>query len=236
MQTTTTSQRPTQRLLSAQGLTRTYGHGDTAQTVLRGVDFHAAPGEMVAIMGTSGCGKTTLLNCLSGLDKPQSGQVWLGGKEITALKEPKLTRHRARSAGFIFQAYNLIPVLTTEENVMLPLLTQGESETKAKQTAKAVLARLGLAGKERRLPQDLSGGEQQRVAIARALAPRPAVIFADEPTGNLDGERAKDVLVLLRRLNKEHGQTFVIVTHDPRVAAACSRVVHMSNGQVVLRK
>jgi putative ABC transport system ATP-binding protein len=224
--------RGTADLLAAQGVERLYGHGETAQAALRGVDFAARPGDMVAIMGPSGCGKTTLLNCLSGLDRPTAGRVWLGGSEITAMKEPGLTRHRARSAGFIFQAYNLIPVLTAEENVMLPLLTRGDSDADAKSVARTVLAELGLAGKEHRLPQDLSGGEQQRVAIARALAPRPAIVFADEPTGNLDSDRARDVLALLQRANAERRQTFVIVTHDPNVAAICTRVVRMQNGLI----
>ena len=224
---------PSDAVVSARTLTRVYGAGDTAQAALRGVDFDARRGEMVAIMGPSGCGKTTLLNCLSGLDSPTEGRVFLAGREITGMKEPGLTRHRARSAGFVFQAYNLIPVLTAEENVMLPLLTRGEGEGEARRVAREELARLGLAGKEHRLPQDLSGGEQQRVAIARALAPKPQVVFADEPTGNLDQEKARDVLDLLTKANREAGQTIVVVTHDPQVAARCSRVVRMSNGLVV---
>ena len=220
-------------IVSARNLIRVYGSGDTAQAALRGVDFEARRGEMVAIMGPSGCGKTTLLNCLSGLDSPTQGEVVLAGGTLTRMKEPELTRHRARSAGFVFQAYNLIPVLTAEENVMLPLLTRGEGESEARRVARENLAGLGLAGKEKRLPQDLSGGEQQRVAIARALAPRPQVVFADEPTGNLDQEKARDVLDLLTAANREGGQTIVVVTHDPHVAARCSRVVRMSNGLVV---
>ena len=220
-------------LLVARGLERVYGSGATAQAALRGVDFEARAGEMVAIMGPSGCGKTTLLNCLSGLDKPDAGEVWLGGREITALDEPALTRHRARSAGFVFQAYNLLPVLTAEENVSLPLLARGDDEAHARAVARRILGELGLAGKEARLPQDLSGGEQQRVAIARALAPEPAVVFADEPTGNLDADRARDVLNLLTRANRDRGQTFVIVTHDEQVATICSRVVRMHNGSIV---
>jgi putative ABC transport system ATP-binding protein len=220
-------------IVSARNLTRVYGAGDLAQAALRGVDFEARRGEMVAIMGPSGCGKTTLLNCLSGLDTPTAGEVVLAGGRLSAMKEPELTRHRARSAGFVFQAYNLIPVLTAEENVMLPLLTRGEAEAQARRTSRETLAGLGLAGKEHRLPQDLSGGEQQRVAIARALAPRPQVVFADEPTGNLDQEKARDVLDLLTHANREGGQTIVVVTHDPNVAARCSRVVRMSNGLVV---
>ncbi len=221
-------------MVEARGVHRVYGAGELAQAALQGVDFIARRGEMVAIMDPSGCGKTTLLNCLSGLDRPTSGNVLLAGEDLTALEEPRLTRHRARSAGFVFQAYNLIPVLTAEENVMLPLLTRGDKERGARTAARAELARLGLDGKGHRLPQDLSGGEQQRVAIARALVPRPSVVFADEPTGNLDGERAHDVLNLLTQANREQGQTFIIVTHDPNVAKVCSRVVRIESGRIVL--
>ncbi len=219
--------------MEARQVTRVYGSGDAAAAALRGVDLQVAEGEMVAIMGASGCGKTTLLNCLSGLDRPTSGQVILAGRDLTALREPALTRHRARVAGFVFQSYNLIPVLTSEENVLLPLLTRGDEQGAARQRARGALAGLGLAGKERRLPNELSGGEQQRVAIARALAPEPRVVFADEPTGNLDAERAKDVLDLLVSANRERGQTLVVVTHDPRVAERCTRVVRMESGRVV---
>jgi len=219
--------------VEARQVTRVYGSGDAAAAALRGVDLQVAEGEMVAIMGASGCGKTTLLNCLSGLDRPTSGQVILAGRDLTALREPALTRHRARVAGFVFQSYNLIPVLTSEENVLLPLLTRGDEQGAARQRARGALAGLGLAGKERRLPNELSGGEQQRVAIARALAPEPRVVFADEPTGNLDAERAKDVLDLLVSANRERGQTLVVVTHDPRVAERCTRVVRMESGRVV---
>ncbi len=219
-------------VVEARNVTRVYGEGDVSQAALRGVDFHARRGEMVAIMGPSGCGKTTLLNCLSGLDSPTSGDVILAGKSLVGLGEPDLTRHRARSAGFVFQAYNLIPVLTAEENVMLPLLTRGEREADARRAARATLASLGLDGKENRRPLELSGGEQQRVAIARAIAPEPAVVFADEPTGNLDQDRARDVLDILDRANRERGQSFVVVTHDASVAARCARVVRMLNGRV----
>jgi len=219
-------------VIEARGLERVYGHGETAQAALRGVDLTVRRGEMVAIMGPSGCGKTTLLNLLSGLDSPTTGTVVLAGEDITRLGEPALTRHRARSAGFVFQAYNLIPVLTAEENVMLPLLTRGEKEPAARGVARRELAALGLAGKEHRLPADLSGGEQQRVAIARALAPRPAIVFADEPTGNLDGDRAREVLDLITRANREHGQTVLVVTHDAEVAKRCTRVVRIENGLV----
>ena len=220
-------------VIRAAGVERVYGVGDAAQAALRGVEFEARRGEMVAIMGPSGCGKTTLLNCLSGLDSPTGGSIVLAGADITRMKEPDLTRHRARSVGFVFQAYNLIPVLTAEENVMLPLLTKGIAEADARSAARAELERLGLAGKFHRLPADLSGGEQQRVAIARALAPRPALVFADEPTGNLDTEKSREVLDLLTRANREAGQTLIVVTHDPNVAARCTRVVRMDNGRVV---
>lgn len=221
-------------VIAAKGLTRIYGSGETAQAALKGVDIEVRRGEMIAIMGPSGCGKTTLLNCLSWLDKPTEGDVVLAGESLAAAKEPGLTRHRARACGFVFQAYNLIPVLSAEENVMLPLLTRGDKEAEARATAREALASLGLSGKEARLPQDLSGGEQQRVAIARALAPRPAIVFADEPTGNLDQDKAREVLTLLQRANTERGQTLIVVTHDPNVAAICQRTVRMSNGLVVV--
>jgi putative ABC transport system ATP-binding protein len=220
-------------VVESRNVTRVYGAGDAAAAALRGVDLQVSEGEMVAIMGASGCGKTTLLNCLSGLDRPTSGEVILAGRELTTLREPALTRHRAKVAGFVFQSYNLIPVLTAEENVVLPLLTRGDDPAQARGKARGALAGLGLAGKERRLPNELSGGEQQRVAIARALAPEPRVVFADEPTGNLDAERAADVLDLLVSANRGRGQTLVVVTHDPRVAERCTRVVRMESGKVV---
>ena len=219
-------------VVAARGVERAYGVQDRNEAALRGVDFHVERGEMVAIMGPSGCGKTTLLNCLSGLDTPTAGTVTLAGRVLGDLREPELTRHRARSAGFVFQSYNLIPVLTVEENVMLPLVTAGHSEAVARPQARALLSHLGLAGLETRLPLELSGGEQQRVAIARALVAKPTVVFADEPTGNLDATRSADLLALLRRTNKEDGQTFVIVTHDAQVAASCTRIVRMADGRI----
>jgi putative ABC transport system ATP-binding protein len=220
-------------VVEACGVERVYGSGATRHVALAGVDLGVRRGEMMAIMGSSGCGKTTLLNCLSGLDRPTRGEVYLAGRPLHALREPELTRHRARSAGFVFQAYNLLPVLTVEENVMLPLLTRGLTEAQARPTARDAMRRLGLAGKEARQPSELSGGEQQRVAIARALAPAPAVVFADEPTGNLDAARARAFLDLLEAANRDLGQTFVVVTHDAQVAARCGRVVRMEDGRVV---
>ena len=224
---------PSDVVVEARAVERVYGAQEKGEGALRGVDLQVRRGEMVAIMGPSGCGKTTLLNCLSGLDTPTAGEVLLAGRSLKSLKEPGLTRHRARSAGFVFQSYNLIPVLTVEENVMLPLVTSGQSEAAARPAARTVLASLGLVGLESRLPLELSGGEQQRVAIARALVTKPAVIFADEPTGNLDAARSADLLQLLKRTNREGSQTFVIVTHDPQVAAGCSRIVRMADGRIV---
>jgi putative ABC transport system ATP-binding protein len=219
-------------VIEARGLERIYGAQEGGEGALRGVDFDVRRGEMVAIMGPSGCGKTTLLNCLSGLDTPTRGTVRLAGRDLGNLREPHRTRHRARHAGFVFQSYNLIPVLTVEENVMLPLVTAGESEGAARPRAREALDGLGMSRLLRRLPSELSGGEQQRVAIARAIVGRPDVVFADEPTGNLDSARSADLLALLRDANRA-GQTFVIVTHDAQVAAACTRVVRMADGRVL---
>ncbi|TFG56796.1 MAG: ABC transporter ATP-binding protein [Methanomassiliicoccus sp.] len=190
-------------------------------------------GEMVAVMGPSGCGKTTLLNCLSGIDDVSSGQVLIEGVELTKMDDNEKTRFRARRMGFIFQFYNLLPVLSAQENVELPLLISGESPSIAREKALELLETVGLKDRASLRPASLSGGERQRVTIARALVNTPALVWADEPTGDLDKKTADEVVALMRRLNQENQQTFVIVTHDPEVGMKCDRIIHMRDGEIV---
>jgi putative ABC transport system ATP-binding protein len=200
---------------------------------LRGVDFAVRRGEMVAIMGPSGCGKTTLLNCLAGLDTIDGGDVLVEGRLLRTMSDDARATYRARRMGFVFQAYNLLPVLSALENVELPLLLAGEDERPARRRAQAALAEVGLTPRAAHRPAELSGGQQQRVAIARALVTRPAIVWADEPTGNLDSEAAADILDLMGRLNRELGQTVVLVTHAPVVARRAHRLVTMRDGLIV---
>ena len=220
-------------IVEARGLRKSYQRGAVRVPALRGVDFAARRGEMVAIMGPSGCGKTTLLNCLAGLDTLDSGDVRVEGQSLRALSDDARATYRARRMGFVFQAYNLLPVLSAVENVELPLLLAGESERTARRRAQAALAEVGLTHRATHRPAELSGGQQQRVAIARALVTRPAIVWADEPTGNLDSEAAAEILDLMSRLNRELGQTLVIVTHAPEVARRAHRRVLMRDGQIV---
>jgi putative ABC transport system ATP-binding protein len=212
---------------------KTYVTGEVVVEALKGVSLEVDQGEMVAVMGPSGCGKTTLLNCLSGIDDVTSGKIEIEGTDLTTLNDDQKSRFRAQRMGFIFQFYNLLPVLTAVENVELPLLICGEDPNKAREKAMALLTLVGL--KERALlrPNALSGGERQRVTIARALVNKPALVWADEPTGDLDKKTADDVVALMRRLNKEGGETFVIVTHDPEVGEKCDRIIHMRDGLIV---
>jgi putative ABC transport system ATP-binding protein len=200
---------------------------------LRGIDLAIHRGEMVAVMGPSGCGKTTLLNCFSGLDDISRGKVLLEGTDVHAMSDRQKTVYRAKRMGFVFQSYNLLPVLTADENVEFPLLVSGVPRKEARARAHVWLKELGLEGKERVRPAELSGGEQQRVTLARALANQPAIVWADEPTGNLDEQNAQEVMTLLRSLNREHHQTFVVVTHDPDVARTCDRTLRMRDGRIV---
>ncbi len=220
-------------LVQASGLVKTYVSGDVRTTALAGVDLAVGRGEMVAIMGPSGCGKTTLLNCLSGLEDPTEGRVVVDGTDLYALGDDDRTRFRARHMGFVFQSYNLLPVLSAEENVELPLLVTGVRPRVARGRALEALALVGLRGREHHKPQQLSGGQQQRVAIARSLVHDPPLVWADEPTGNLDSETSAEVVDLMVSLNRETGKTFVIVTHDQTIAARCGRAVHMASGRVV---
>ncbi len=220
-------------IVEAQGLTKVYETGRLRVEALRGVDLAVQPGEMVAVMGPSGCGKTTLLNCLSGLDDISAGAVRIEGKDLAKLGDKQRTKLRSRRMGFVFQSFNLLPVLTALENVELPLLVSGVDPKEARQRAATSLAQVGLADFGDHKPKELSGGQQQRVTIARSLVNNPAIVWADEPTGNLDTENGEEVLKLLLRLNKELGQTYVIVTHDPHVAKQCHRTVHMADGRIV---
>ena len=221
-------------IVRATGVRKIYRGGDVPVEALRGVDFAVPRGEMVAIMGPSGCGKTTLLNCLSGIDSIDGGEILVDGMAIQALNDKTLTRYRARHMGFVFQAYNLLPVLSAVENVELPLLVGGTGITPADARRRALdaLDAVSLADRATHRPARLSGGQQQRVAVARAIVSRPAIIWADEPTGNLDSVSAASLMALLRTLNETLGQTLVIVTHALDVGAQTDRIVHMRDGLI----
>jgi putative ABC transport system ATP-binding protein len=219
-------------LLVAEGVRKVYRTGEVEVTALRDLDLRVRAGELVAVMGPSGSGKTTLLNCLSGLDDIDAGRVLIGGQDLFAMSDADRTEHRARSMGFVFQSFNLIPVFTAAENIELPLLLVGTDRREARERAMAMLARVGLTGRDRHRPNELSGGEQQRVTIARALVARPAIVWADEPTGNLDTAMAAQVMDLLLQLNAEEDQTIVLVTHDPSIGAAAHRLIRMRDGML----
>jgi putative ABC transport system ATP-binding protein len=218
-------------IVSSRDLRRRYGEGDAAVDALRGVSIDFPAGRFTAIMGPSGSGKSTLMNILAGLDRPTSGTVTLDGTEITNLDDSKLTQLRRDKLGFVFQFFNLLPVLTAEENVVLPLSIAGRDADK--EWVDQLIDTIGLGDRRTHRPSQLSGGQQQRVAIARALASKPAVIFADEPTGNLDSKASDDVLELLRRAVDEFGQTVVMVTHDAHAASYADQLVVLVDGQVV---
>jgi putative ABC transport system ATP-binding protein len=218
-------------ILAATGVRKTYRTGTVAVEALKGVDLTVAAGELVTIMGPSGNGKTTLLNCLSGLDDIDDGTVHVDGEDIHAMSDARRTEHRATRMGFVFQSFNLIPVLSATENVELPLLVTGAKAKEARSRAEAMLERVGLGGRLRNRPTELSGGEQQRVAIARALVSEPAIVWADEPTGNLDSETAAAVLELLREVHAA-GQTLVVVTHDPIIGRSGQRLVRVTDGRI----
>ncbi len=220
-------------IISCEKLTKTYQTGTITVNALRGIDLTIDKGEMVAIMGPSGCGKTTLLNCLSGIDEVTSGRILIEGNDLTAMDDSAKTSFRAARMGFIFQFYNLLPVLTAVENAELPLLISGAPADEARKRALSLLDAVGLSHRAQQRPASLSGGERQRVTISRALANTPAIVWADEPTGDLDKKTSDEIVALMRRLNKENGQTFVVVTHDPEVGAKCDRIIHMRDGNVV---
>ena len=213
-------------------LARMYRSGNTRQVVFDGLSFSVEEGETVALLGASGSGKTTLLNLISGIDSPDSGKVLLDGVDVHALAEPGRTLLRRRRIGFVFQFFNLIQTLTVGENIALPLELLGEDITDAQQRAAGLLDEVGLGGLAQRFPETLSGGEQQRAAIARALVHRPALLLADEPTGNLDEDSAGRIIALLTDLARRQGTTMLLVTHSTRVAQAADRVLRLSHGQV----
>lgn len=220
-------------IVEARGLRKWYCTGAAPVEALRGLDVAVQAGEIVAIMGPSGCGKTTLLQCISGLDNFDEGDVWIDGISLRGMKDAQKADLRARRTGFVFQAYNLLPVLDAAENVELPLLLAGQRGKTARERALRALESVGLGHRAHHRPNELSGGQQQRAAIARALVNEPAVVWADEPTGNLDSESATEILDLIERLNRENGQTLVLVTHDPRVAGRAHRILRMHDGQIV---
>jgi putative ABC transport system ATP-binding protein len=220
-------------LIQASQLTKIYGRGDTAVTALDHVNLSVDAGEFVAVMGPSGCGKSTLLHLLGGLDRPTSGQVMIDGHDLSGLSDSALTELRRRKLGFVFQFFNLIPVLTATENAALPLTLDGKANGAASAAANAWLQKVGLGNKLASRPDQLSGGQQQRVAIARALVAEPALILGDEPTGNLDTRASDEIAGLLRQVSDDWGRAVVMVTHDPRIAAYADRIVFLKDGIIV---
>ena len=218
-------------VVEATGLTKRYGEGSTAVEALRGVSIDVKAGELVAVMGPSGSGKSTLMHILAGLDKPTEGTVTIAGTEITKLADSKLTRLRRKHIGFVFQFFNLLPMLTAEDNVVLPLSIAGEKPDK--KWLDELLQQTGLTERRSHRPSELSGGQQQRVALARALVTRPTILFADEPTGNLDSKTGGEILDLLRNSVNTYGQTMVMVTHEPRAAVIADRVLFLADGLIV---
>ena len=220
-------------ILQTKDLKKYYGSGDTQVKALDGVKLSVEQGEFVAIVGTSGSGKSTLLHMLGGLDRPTSGSVMVDGKDIFSLKDEALTIFRRRKIGFVFQSYNLVPVLSVWENIILPIQLDGNKVDTA--YVQKVIATLGLEKKLQNLPNQLSGGQQQRVAIARALATKPAILLADEPTGNLDSRTSQDVLSLMKVTGQKFSQTMVMITHNEEIAQMADRIVHIEDGRIVTR-
>src|SRR5579884_3753551 len=218
-------------VVQAKDVTRRYGEGATAVDALRGVDLDVAAGELVAVMGPSGSGKSTLMHILAGLDTPTTGSVTIAGQEITALDDRALTLLRRRHIGFVFQFFNLLPMLTAEENVVLPLSIAGEKPDE--RWLDELLGKMGLGDRRTHRPSELSGGQQQRVAIARALVTRPTILFADEPTGNLDSKTGGEILTLMRESVDSYGQTTVMVTHEARAASIADRILFLADGLIV---
>src|SRR5829696_549630 len=230
-QTSTAARPATSIAVSARRVTRHYGDGESAVHALRGVTLEVPVGQFTAVMGPSGSGKSTLMDLLAGLDRPTNGRVKIGGEDITDMPDKRLTKLRRSHIGFVFQSFNLLPMLTAEENILLPLSIAGRKADKA--AVESLIARVGLGERLGHTPSQLSGGQQQRVAIARALVSKPTVLFADEPTGNLDSTSGTEVLALLREAVELDNQTTVMVTHDPRAAASADRVLFLADGQIV---
>jgi putative ABC transport system ATP-binding protein len=222
---------PADVAVDARDVARRYGEGEAAVDALRGVDLSVRPGELIAVMGPSGSGKSTLMHILAGLDKPTSGTVTIAGTEITQLDDTRLTRLRRDHIGFVFQFFNLLPMLNAEENVVLPLSIAGEKPDRA--WLDSLLKQMGLTDRRTHRPSELSGGQQQRVAIARALVTRPTILFADEPTGNLDSKTGGEILDLMRASTDSYGQTTVMVTHEARASAIADRVLFLDDGLIV---
>lgn len=218
-------------IVKVENLTKIYGKGDTEVRALDNVSFSIPQGQFVAIVGPSGSGKSTLLHILGGVDTPTSGSVQIGGTDISKLDETALAIFRRRQIGLIYQFYNLLPILTVEENLTLPLRLDGRKPDK--QQIRALVATLGLSERLKHLPNQLSGGQQQRVSIGRALVNNPALVLADEPTGNLDSENSREIIALLRRFNRESNQTVVIITHDERIALSADRIISVEDGRIV---
>ena len=218
-------------IVKVENLTKIYGKGDTEVRALDNVSFSIPQGQFVAIVGPSGSGKSTLLHILGGVHTPTSGSVQIGGTDISKLDETALAIFRRRQIGLIYQFYNLLPILTVEENLTLPLLLDGRKPDK--QQIRALVATLGLSERLKHLPNQLSGGQQQRVSIGRALVNNPALVLADEPTGNLDSENSREIIALLRRFNRESNQTVVIITHDERIALSADRIISVEDGRIV---
>jgi putative ABC transport system ATP-binding protein len=218
-------------VVSADEVTRRYGEGEAAVDALRGVSLDVASGELVAVMGPSGSGKSTLMHLLAALDKPTSGTITIAGQDVGSLSDGAVTKLRRRNIGFVFQFFNLLPMLTAEENIVLPLSIAGEKPERG--FLEGLLDRVGLTDRRRHRPSELSGGQQQRVAIARALVSRPTVVFADEPTGNLDSKTGGEILELLRSSAEDLGQTMVMVTHDAQAATIADRVLFLADGRIV---
>jgi putative ABC transport system ATP-binding protein len=220
-------------IIEVKGLTKTYGQGDTIVTALKAVSLTIEKSQFVAVMGPSGCGKSTLLHLIGGLDRPSAGSVWIEGKDISKMEDTTLTELRRRQMGFVFQFFNLIPVLSAEENAALPLILDGVKPDEARARAGVWLKRNQMGDRLTHRPDQLSGGEQQRVAISRALVSDPIIILADEPTGNLDSRSSDEIASVLRQVVSEWGHTVLMVTHDPRIAAYSDRIVFLKDGQVV---